>query len=86
MSTVDAQPRIRPATALWLHTKGAPEEVLRRCAYVIGDDGDDRPLDEAYRTRFEAAVRAEAEQGRRVLAVARRRLDRHAGGPGRRRA
>ena len=78
MSTVDAQPEEGSGPPgdeqLWLHTKGAPEEVLRRCAYVIGDDGDDRPLDEAYRTGFEAAVRAEAEQGRRVLAVARRRL------------
>ena len=75
MSTVDAQPEDGSGEEqLWLHTKGAPEEVLGRCTSVIGDDGNDRPLDEAYREGFAAAVRTEAEQGRRVLGVARRRL------------
>ncbi|MGC1215193.1 MAG: HAD-IC family P-type ATPase [Micromonospora sp.] len=57
-----------------MHTKGAPEEVLRRCSSAIRADGSERPLDEAYRKELEAAVTAQAGQGRRVLGVARRRL------------
>ena len=54
MSTVDAQPEDGSGEEqLWLHTKGAPEEVLARCDSVIGDDGSDRPLDDAYRERFD---------------------------------
>ena len=70
MSTADAE-----AGQLWLHTKGAPEEVLRRCSSVIRSDGTERPLDEAYRKELDAAVTAQARQGRRVLGVARRRLE-----------
>ncbi|WP_233601043.1 MULTISPECIES: cation-transporting P-type ATPase [Micromonospora] len=70
MSTVDERDG-----RLSLHTKGAPEEVLARCTRVLAPDGGDRPLDEAYRTELAAAVTAQAEQGRRVLGVARRPLD-----------
>ncbi|WP_308042384.1 cation-transporting P-type ATPase [Micromonospora sp. PLK6-60] len=69
MSTVDERDG-----RLWLHTKGAPEEVLRRCDRVLIADGAERPLDEAYRRELDAAVTAQAGQGRRVLGVARRRL------------
>ncbi|MGW5668863.1 cation-translocating P-type ATPase [Micromonospora sp. NPDC003776] len=60
---------------LWLHAKGAPEEVLGRCTRTLGADGGERPLDEAYRKELAAAVTAQADQGRRVLGVARRPLD-----------
>ncbi|WP_231921391.1 cation-translocating P-type ATPase [Micromonospora auratinigra] len=70
MSTVDDH-----AGTLWLHTKGAPEAVLARCTRVLTADGADRPLDDAYRRELSAAVTAQAGQGRRVLGVARRRLD-----------
>ncbi|MBL6279866.1 cation-transporting P-type ATPase [Micromonospora fiedleri] len=69
MSTVDTV-----GTDLWLHTKGAPEEVLRRCTRIIGADGDDRPLTEQARAELAEAVTGQARQGRRVLALARRRL------------
>ncbi|WP_308194916.1 cation-transporting P-type ATPase [Micromonospora sp. R77] len=69
MSTVDSA-----GGQLWLHTKGAPEEVLRRCTRVVRADGADRPLDEAHRRELDAAVTAQAGQGRRVLGVARRWL------------
>ncbi|MFC0003592.1 cation-translocating P-type ATPase [Micromonospora siamensis] len=69
MSTVD-----QVGDQLWLHTKGAPEEVLRRCTRVVAADGSERALDEAYRRGVDAAVTAQAGQGRRVLGVARRRL------------
>jgi calcium-translocating P-type ATPase len=69
MSTVDVD-----AGRLWLHTKGAPEEVLGRCVDALGADGSRRPLDEAYRGELAAAVTAQAGQGRRVLGVARRPL------------
>ncbi|MFR9779931.1 cation-translocating P-type ATPase [Micromonospora sp. MS34] len=69
MSTVDERDG-----RCWLHTKGAPEEVLRRCTRTLGADGSDRPLDEAYRRELTEAVTAQAGQGRRVLGVARRVL------------
>ncbi|HEX5543431.1 MAG TPA: cation-transporting P-type ATPase [Micromonospora sp.] len=69
MSTVDADER-----GLWLHTKGAPEEVLARCNTIIGPNGAERPLDEAARAAATETVTGQAEQGRRVLGVARRPL------------
>ncbi|GGM33890.1 magnesium-transporting ATPase [Micromonospora sonchi] len=69
MSTVDSS-----GTELWLHTKGAPEEVLRRSTRIIDAGGVERPLDEATRADLADAVTGQARQGRRVLALARRRL------------
>ncbi|WDZ86513.1 cation-translocating P-type ATPase [Micromonospora cathayae] len=69
MSTVDAV-----GGELWLHTKGAPEEVLRRCTTVLTADGRERPLDDARRAELTRAVTEQADRGRRVLAAARRRL------------
>ena len=69
MSTVDTGER-----GLWLHTKGAPEEVLARCTTIVGPDGNEQPLDEAARAAATEAVTGQAGQGRRVLGVARRRL------------
>ncbi len=50
-------------------TKGAPVEVLERCAAVRGDAGD-VPLDDAGRARVQAAHDALAARGYRMLAVA----------------
>ena len=51
--------------------KGAPERVLGMCATEAGSGGDEQPLDTA---RWHAEVEAQARAGRRVLALARRRL------------
>ncbi|MEV4536659.1 cation-transporting P-type ATPase [Asanoa sp. NPDC049518] len=58
----------------WVHTKGAPEEVLPLCDRIAGPGGD-RPIVEADHADLSDVVRGYAEQGLRVLAVARRRLD-----------
>ncbi|MEV6324668.1 cation-translocating P-type ATPase [Nocardia sp. NPDC051787] len=58
---------------LRLIVKGAPEVVLSRCTRVrLG--GTDSPLSDGFRERAEQAVRDLAEQGLRVLVVARRDL------------
>lgn len=54
--------------------KGAPEVLLERVAHVR--DGDHvRPLDQAMRSRVEAAFHSLAEAGLRTLALAERDLD-----------
>jgi calcium-translocating P-type ATPase len=69
MSTVDE----RLDGGLTVHAKGAPEEILRRST-TIGGPHDARPLTDADRADVLAALERYAEQGLRVLAVARRRL------------
>ena len=59
----------------WVHAKGAPEELLRRCRTTLGTDGAVRPLGDADRARIDAAARALAESGLRVLAAGRRPVD-----------
>ncbi|HET9657155.1 MAG TPA: cation-transporting P-type ATPase [Kineosporiaceae bacterium] len=71
---------------LWLHLKGAPEEVLARST-SIARPGGPVPLDEAARVEVGEAVRGFAAHGLRLLALASRRLgpaapDAAAGGPG----
>ena len=67
MSTVDAEDDGR----LWLHAKGAPAELLARCATVR--EGDTvRDLDAAGRTAVLAAFEGFAEGGLRVLGFAER--------------
>jgi len=51
--------------------KGAPERVLAMCSYQLEADGDERPLDEAH---WHQQIELQARAGRRVLALARRRL------------
>lgn len=51
--------------------KGAPERVLAMCSYQLEADGDERPLNEAH---WHEQIEAQARAGRRVLALARRRL------------
>ncbi|WP_327004419.1 cation-transporting P-type ATPase [Dactylosporangium sp. NBC_01737] len=68
MSTVDVR-----NGALWLHTKGAPEELLPLCTRVA-DAAGDRIIEPADRDRVAATVEELAGRGLRVLAVAERRL------------
>jgi calcium-translocating P-type ATPase len=67
MSTVD-----RAGERAWVHTKGAPEELLPRCTRVVDARGGDTPLAAATRSALELLVSDWAEEGLRVLAVAER--------------
>jgi magnesium-transporting ATPase (P-type) len=69
MSTVDAEEDGR-----WLHTKGAPLELLERCTAMLDAGGGERPLDAVTRERVRAAFEADAGRGLRVLGFARRRV------------
>jgi calcium-translocating P-type ATPase len=71
MSTVDERDG-----ALFVNTKGAPEALLPICSQVSRPDGGAVPLEDAERTEIEALVDSYANEGLRVLAVARRQLDR----------
>jgi magnesium-transporting ATPase (P-type) len=68
MSTVDESDG-----ALWVNAKGAPESILPRCTAIAAGEGS-RLLDEASRREVHAATHSFADEGLRVLAVARRRL------------
>ncbi|MGI8334288.1 cation-translocating P-type ATPase [Actinomadura scrupuli] len=59
---------------LWVHTKGAPENVLARVSHLPGPDGDDRPLGQGEREEISQVVADYASQGLRLIAVARRDL------------
>ncbi|NYF60008.1 HAD-IC family P-type ATPase [Micromonospora purpureochromogenes] len=69
MSTVDADEQ-----GLWIHTKGAPEEVIARSTTIIEADGAQRPLDDSIRQQLAEAVTAQAAEGTRIIAAARRRV------------
>ena len=58
-----------------LNVKGAPEEIAARCERIVLPDGREQPLDATAREAIEEQIVAYAEQGLRVLAVARRWLD-----------
>jgi calcium-translocating P-type ATPase len=79
MSTVDE----REDGGVTVHVKGAPEEVLERSSTIGGPDGR-ATLGEAGRREVLAALERYADQGLRVLAVARRRLPGGAAVPERR--
>lgn len=68
MSTID-----RVGHTVVVHTKGAPEEVLARCAHLAEATGT-RPLTDADRTTIEAIIADWARRGRRLLAIAERPL------------
>ena len=57
---------------VWLHTKGAPEAVLPACRTVLGVDGRELELDAEQRKRIVRQVEQSAQEGLRVLALARR--------------
>ncbi len=67
----------------WLDTKGAPEEVLSRCVTVLAGDASELPLDAAQRERIMHRVETYAQDGLRVLALARRSLPAGAAVPSR---
>ena len=68
MSTVDRL----DGTAV-LHTKGAPEAVLERCAWIAHGDRQSTPMTSAERAHLAAEVENLASRGLRVLACADRR-------------
>ncbi len=70
MSTVDEA----PGAPIAVHTKGAPEAVLKVCTHIVDTDGHPVALDDDGRRRVEDAVNAFAAEGLRVLAFARRGL------------
>ncbi len=70
MTTVDGT-----VDDLWVHTKGAPESVLLRCTTVLQPDGSEEPLDGARLAEVGEIIAAQAGQGLRVLAAARRKTD-----------
>ncbi len=73
MTTVDHE----ADDAQWLHSKGAPLELLDRCELVRTAAGD-RPLDAAARSQIETAFEDYARSGLRVLGLAERRVERDA--------
>jgi Ca2+-transporting ATPase len=58
---------------LLVAVKGAPEAVIDTCSHVVGPEGD-APLDDAGRQDWIERSEALAEEGLRVLALARKRV------------
>ena len=79
MSTIDERDG-----ALWVDAKGAPEALLPQCESILWADGEERALGPDERDEVARVVERHADQGLRVLAVARRRLDRGDAVPARR--
>jgi calcium-translocating P-type ATPase len=71
------------STGGWFHTKGAPEAVLPLCASVLSTDGAEQPLPGTGRRQITRQVEAYAQQGLRVLALARRAAPASSAGPAR---
>ncbi|WP_098485362.1 cation-translocating P-type ATPase [Georgenia soli] len=69
MSTVDRAP-----AGLYVATKGAPEEVVPRCARIATGASDERELDPATRSQLTELVSRWAGEGLRLLAVADRTI------------
>ena len=53
-------------------TKGAPDEILRRCTHYVAADGSIAPMTGEYRQRILDANKAMADRALRVLAAAKR--------------
>ena len=70
MSTIDQE-----LDRVWVHTKGAPEELLPLCTLVATGDGEERRLTHEDRAAFDRLVSRWAQEGLRLLAVAERDLD-----------
>ncbi len=68
MATLDVDPDGQPT----IHAKGAPLELLRRCAWLRTADGADRPVDAPAREIVRAAFESYAAGGLRVLGFATR--------------
>ena len=61
------------------YVKGAPDVLLRHCTHRLAMDGTTEPLTESIRSAILDANASFAHQALRVLAMARRRLDREPG-------
>mgnify|MGYP002580790300 FL=1 len=53
-------------------TKGAPDEILRRCTHYLEADGSSAPMTEEYRQKILESNKAMADRALRVLAAAKR--------------
>jgi calcium-translocating P-type ATPase len=69
MSTIDEHDG-----ELWVHTKGAPEQLLPLCDRILGADGEERQLGRDAEIAVRSTVEAYAGRGLRVLGVAARAL------------
>jgi len=69
MTTIHNTPRGKFA-----YSKGAPEIVLESCTQVV-ENGQERPLDEATKTRIHDSARKMAENALRVLGMAYKKAD-----------
>ena len=69
MTTLDEE----PGRQLWFHAKGAPLELLDRCAAIRTTDGA-RPLTQSDRIEVRAAFERYAARGLRVLGFAQRHV------------
>ena len=69
MSTID-----KDSEGLWLHTKGAPEEVLARSTRIVDASQQVVDLDDAMRARVMNAVQRYATRGLRLIGLAVRDL------------
>ena len=65
MSSVDGTPDQR-----WVHTKGAPEEVLLRSTRIIDAHQQVVLIDEGIRTHVQAAIQRYAARGLRLIGIA----------------
>ena len=63
----------RDGSGLLAHVKGAPELTFDRCTQIL-DGSVERPLEEADRRRLDDEVARLGGEGRRTLALARRRI------------
>ena len=79
MSTVDERDG-----RLWVHAKGAPEQLLHSCARILWRDGSERRLGPDQLRAVTDAIQTYAQGGLRILALADRLLDEGAGPPDRR--
>ena len=66
----------REEGGLWLFAKGAPDALLERAACVLDADGELVPIDDMRDELIEHNARL-ADSGMRVLAIARREIDRN---------
>jgi magnesium-transporting ATPase (P-type) len=70
MTTADEE----PDGSLWYHVKGAPLELLGRCAAKRAPDGADRALTDEDREKVRLAFEHYAGEGLRVLGFAERKV------------
>ena len=79
MSTVDERD-----DRLWIHAKGAPEQLLPSCTRILWRDGSERLLGPDQLRAVTDAIQAYAADGLRILGLADRLLDEGADPPDRR--